>query len=163
MMAGYVGSRGVHEPFRSDDADIVLPTKTPAGYLYPQVDVNGNQCLGSTATISCPANLLDSGGNPIPPSRINEGFGSIAFLHYEGNSFYNALEVAVQKAMSHGVQFQTSFTWGKSIDTGSASGHGDQFSNSISSLPWYDLKSVRGLSALPHNASICEAMRAARS
>ena len=146
LMAGYVGSRGMHEPFRSDDADIVLPTKTPAGYLYPQVDVNGNQCLGSTATISCPANLLDSGGNPIPPSRINEGFGSIAFLHYEGNSFYNALEVAVQKAMSHGVQFQTSFTWGKSIDTGSASGHGDQFSNSISSLPAYDLRALRARS-----------------
>src|ERR1700730_5246394 len=33
-MVGYVGSRGVHEPFRVDDADIVLPTKTSAGYLY---------------------------------------------------------------------------------------------------------------------------------
>jgi hypothetical protein len=146
LMVGYVGSRGVHEPFRMDDADIVLPTKTSLGYLFPQVDVNGNQCLGSTATISCPANLLDSGGNPIPPPRINEGFGSIGFLHYEGNSFYNALETAVQKTMSHGVQFQTSFTWGKSIDTGSATGHGDQFTNSLSSMPNYDLKALRGRS-----------------
>jgi hypothetical protein len=48
--------------------------------------------------------------------------------------------------MSHGIQFQGSFTWGKSIDTGSATVIGDQFSNSISSLPWYDLNSVRGLS-----------------
>ena len=147
LMVGYVGSRGVHEPFRMDDANIVLPTVTPAGYLFPQVDVNGNQCLGSTATISCPANLLDSGGNPIPPPRINEtGFGSIGFLHYEGNSFYNALETAVQKTMSHGVQFQTSFTWGKSIDTGSATGHGDQFTNSLSSLPNYDLTALRARS-----------------
>jgi hypothetical protein len=147
LMVGYVGSRGVHEPFRMDDANIVLPTKTPLGYLFPQVDINGNQCLGSTATISCPANLLDSGGNPIPPPRINEtGFGSIGFLHYEGNSFYNALETAVQKTMSHGVQFQTSFTWGKSIDTGSATGHGDQFTNSLSSLPNYDLTALRARS-----------------
>jgi Carboxypeptidase regulatory-like domain/TonB dependent receptor/TonB-dependent Receptor Plug Domain len=146
LMVGYVGSRGVHEPFRVDDADIVLPTKTSAGYLYPQVDGSGNQCLGSTATISCPANVLDSSGNPIPPSRINEGFGSIGFVHYEGNSFYNALETAVQKTMSHGVQFQTSFTWGKSIDTGSATGHGDQFTNSLSSMPFYDLKALRGRS-----------------
>ena len=46
--------------------------------------------------------------------------------------------------MSHGVELQTSFTYGRSIDTGSAVDHGDQFSNSISSLPWYDLKSIRG-------------------
>jgi hypothetical protein len=140
VMAGYVGSRGVHEPFRSDDADIVLPTVSSAGWLFPQVAVDGSQCIGSTATTQCPNNT----GNP--PPRINEGFGSIAFIHYEGNSFYNALEVAVQKAMSHGVQFQTSFTWGKSIDTGSATGHGDQFLNSISSLPAYDLRALRGRS-----------------
>jgi hypothetical protein len=48
--------------------------------------------------------------------------------------------------MSHGLQFQTSFTWGKSIDTGSGSIAGDTFSNGLSSLPWYDLKSIRGLS-----------------
>jgi hypothetical protein len=54
--------------------------------------------------------------------------------------------VGVQKTMSHGVQIQGSYTWGKSIDTSSVTVAGDQFSNSISSLPWYDLKSVRGLS-----------------
>jgi hypothetical protein len=48
--------------------------------------------------------------------------------------------------MSHGIELQGSFTWGKSIDTGSATGVGDQFSNSIGSLPWYDLRSARGLS-----------------
>jgi hypothetical protein len=67
-------------------------------------------------------------------------------LLYAENSFYDALEVGIHKAMSHGVQLQGSFTWGKSIDTGSATVAGDQFLNSISSLPWYDLKSIRGLS-----------------
>ena len=41
-MVAYVGSRGVHQPFRVDEADLVIPTKTPAGYLWPQVDVIGN-------------------------------------------------------------------------------------------------------------------------
>src|SRR3984893_14975552 len=118
-MVGYVGSRGVHQPFRADDADIVLPTKTPQGYLFP---------------------LAGSG------TTINPNYGSIDALWYRGNTFYDALEVGIHKAMSHGVQVQGSFTWGKSIDTGSATVAGDQFSNSISSLPWYDLKSVRGLS-----------------
>ncbi|MEO8726397.1 MAG: TonB-dependent receptor, partial [Acidobacteriaceae bacterium] len=34
-MVAYIGSRGIHQPFRVDDADIVLPTKTSAGYLWP--------------------------------------------------------------------------------------------------------------------------------
>ena len=136
-MVGYVGSRGVHEPFRSDDADIVLPTLTSAGYLYPQVDVNGNLL---TAQCTADPNQCNS------PSKINPNFGQIHYLAYEGNSYYHALEVAVQKPMSHGVQFQSSFTWSKSMDTGSAAGHGDQFSNSISTLPFYNLGTLRARS-----------------
>jgi hypothetical protein len=136
LMLGYVGSRGVHEPFRVDDADIVLPTKSSAGWLFPQVDAGGNQCIDPLCTTIT--------GNP--PPKINDDFGSIARLHYEGNSYYHALELAVQKTMSHGVQFQTAFTWGKSMDTGSAAGHGDQFSNSLSSLPYYDLRMLRSRS-----------------
>jgi hypothetical protein len=119
-LVGYIGSRGVHEPFRVDDLDDLLPTKTPQGYLFLPADGSG--------------------------STLNPNYGVIGGTFYEGSSFYDALELAVQKAMSHGVQIQTSFTWGKSIDTGSAAGHGDQFSNSLSSLPWYDLRSLRGLS-----------------
>src|SRR5947208_14587733 len=35
LRVGYVGSRAVHQPFRTEDADIVLPTLTPQGYLWP--------------------------------------------------------------------------------------------------------------------------------
>jgi hypothetical protein len=138
VMVGYVGSRGVHEPFRVDDADIVLPKMSSAGWLFPQVDVLGNVYDPTNCNQTDPNGTDPSQCNP--PSKINDGFGSIGSLRYEGNSYYHALEFAVQKAMSHGVQFQTAFTWGKSMDTGSAAGHGDQFSNSISSLPSYDLK-----------------------
>jgi hypothetical protein len=118
LMVGYVGSRGVHEPFRTDDGNIVFPTLTPEGrWLFPNPVQSGN--------------------------KINGHYGQIHYLAFEGNSYYHALEVAVQKTMSHGVQFQTAFTWGKSVDTGSAAGHGDQFSNSISSLPYYDLRLLR--------------------
>jgi len=144
LMVGYVGSRGVHEPFRVDDADITLPTLTSAGYLYPHTDVLGNIFVPGQCNQTDP-----NGSDPpqcIAASKINTNFGQIHYLAYEGNSYYHALEVAVQKAMSRGLQFQTSFTWGKSMDTGSAAGHGDQFSNSISSLPFYDLKSLRARS-----------------
>src|SRR3981081_4722635 len=30
-MVAYVGSRGIHQPFRVDDANLAIPTKTSAG------------------------------------------------------------------------------------------------------------------------------------
>jgi hypothetical protein len=59
---------------------------------------------------------------------------------------YDALEVQVMNRMSHGFQVQGSYTWGKNIDTGSASVIGDPFSNSIPSLYWFCKSCRRGLS-----------------
>jgi hypothetical protein len=131
-MVAYVGSRGVHQPFRVDEADLVLPTKTPFGYLWPQVDISGNLTTGPNA------------GNP--PNTLNPSFGSVRGMFYEGHSYYNALEAQLAKRMSHGFQVQGTFTWAKSMDTSSASTAGDSFGNSISSLHWFDLRLSRGLS-----------------
>jgi len=132
VMVAYVGSRGVHQPFRVDEANLVLPTKTSVGYLWPQVDASGNLTTGPNA------------GNP--PNPINPNFGSIRGMFYKGHSSYNAFEAQLAKRMSHGLQVQGTYTWSKSIDTSSASVAGDTFGNSISSLPWFDLRLNRGLS-----------------
>ena len=116
-MVAYVGSRGVHQPFRVDEADLAIPTLTSAGYLWPSND-----------------------------SPINPAFGSIRGLFYQGRSYFNALELQLAKRMSHGFQMQGTFTWGRSIDTSSATVAGDAFSNSISSLDWFDMRLTRGLS-----------------
>ena len=116
-MVAYVGSRGLHQPFRVDDADMALPTVTSAGYLW---DPNA--------------------------SRLNDNYGSIRGMFYQGRSYFNALELQLAKRMSHGFQLQGTFTWGKSIDTSSATVAGDAFGNSISSLNWFDMRLVRGLS-----------------
>jgi len=116
-MVAYVGSRGVHQPFRVDDADMALPTLTSAGYLW---DPNA--------------------------SRLNDNYGSVRGLFYQGRSYFNALELQLAKRMSHGFQVQGTYTWGKSIDTSSATVAGDAFGNSISSLNWFNMRLVRGLS-----------------
>jgi hypothetical protein len=131
-MVAYVGSRGVHQPFRVDDANMTLPTKVAGRYVWPQVDVDGNLLTGPHA------------GNP--PDTINSKFGSIHGMFYQGRSYFDALEFQLAKRMSHGFQVQGTFTWGKSIDTSSATVAGDAFSNSISSLNWFDPKLGRGLS-----------------
>jgi hypothetical protein len=131
-MVAYVGSRGIHQPFKVDESDLVIPTKTPYGYLWPQVDANGNLTTGPNA-----------GNQPTP---INPNFGSVRGIFYEGHSYYNALEAQLAKRMSHGLQVQGTYTWGKSMDTSSASVAGDTFGNSISSLHWFDMRLSRGLS-----------------
>jgi len=62
-------------------------------------------------------------------------------------SYYNALQVQVEKRMSHGLQVLSSFTWGRTMDTSSGSFAGDNFSADLSpTIPWWDLQIVRGLS-----------------
>jgi hypothetical protein len=127
-MVAYVGSRGVHQPFRVDDANLTIPTKTSAGYLWPFVSDPNDPNFGQ----------------PLDP--INPKFGSIRGMFYRGGSSYNALELQLAKRMSRGFQVQGTYTWSKSIDTSSASVAGDTFGNSISSLDWFDLKLNRALS-----------------
>lgn len=118
--AAYVGSRGVHQPFRVEDADIVLPTLTSQGYLWPLP-------IGTGA-------------------RLNPNAGRITAAFWQADSYYDALQIQVRKQFVNGLQFGTSYTWGKSIDTSSGSMVGDEYSNSISSPLWFDPRLNRGLS-----------------
>jgi len=119
-MVGYIGNRGVHDVLKYDEINSVVPTLSSAGYLFPSPAGSG--------------------------ALFNPNFGSIRAMMFAGNSSYNALETEVSKTMSHGVQFQASFTWSKSIDEDSSNIAGNQFSNSISSMPFYAPASMTGLS-----------------
>jgi Carboxypeptidase regulatory-like domain/TonB-dependent Receptor Plug Domain/TonB dependent receptor len=113
----YVGSRGVHQPFRTDDANVVIPTGTASGYLWPTP-------IGSGTV-------------------LNPNAGAIRFLNWRGDSYYDALELGITKKMSHGLQIQGSYTWGKSIDTSSGVIAGDTLANAISSPLWFNLRMNR--------------------
>jgi hypothetical protein len=120
LTVGYVGSRGVHEPYRVDNIDMVIPTLTSAGYLWPL--------------------------NPTPADRVNPNFGRINATLWQANSFYHAMQVDVAKRVSHGVQFHVAYTFGKSIDTLSASEADDSYPNGLFSQPFFDQRTTRGLS-----------------
>jgi hypothetical protein len=117
-MVAYVGSHAVHQPFRADDMNDVLPTLTSAGYLWPSP-------IGSGTV-------------------LNPNVGRIDTIQWTNNSSYNALDTEVTKRLSHGLQIQGSYTWSRVIDEGSASIVGDPFANSISSLFFFAPKYRRG-------------------
>jgi Carboxypeptidase regulatory-like domain/TonB dependent receptor/TonB-dependent Receptor Plug Domain len=120
LLVGYVGNHGVHMLNRADDVNMVLPTLTPQGYLWPSPVGSG--------------------------TVLNTNVGDIRGEYWTGTSLYDALEVELTKRMSHGFQVETSYTWGKNIDTGSASNIGDPFVNSISSPLFFCPRCRRGLS-----------------
>jgi hypothetical protein len=120
VMAGYVGNHGVHMINREEDANTVLPAASPEGYLWPSPVGSG--------------------------TVLNPNAGDIRAIYWDGDSEYDALEAQVTKKMSHGFQVQGSYTWGKAIDTGSTSTHGDDFTNSIGSLLYFCKTCRRGLS-----------------
>jgi len=68
------------------------------------------------------SNLGCSGGwyacNP------NPNFPYIAGMIFDGWSNYNALQLRLQKRMSHGIEFQANYAFSKSLDTGTSRGWG---------------------------------------
>jgi len=133
-MVAYVGSHGVHEPFAVDDMNIVLPTKTPIGYLWPYPVGSGNPLNSAPSTTV---------------SRIDH-------LEWTNSTHFDALEAQISQRMSHGIQVQGSYTWSKAIDDGDGILIGDPFSNSISSLFFFDPKLRRGLADfnVAHNLTV---------
>jgi hypothetical protein len=142
---GYIGSHGVHMLIRGDDGNMALPTLTPAGYLFPcgpPPNDDGTCTAGNNAA-----------GNS---AKINQSLGPIRYLYWGTDSFYDGMNLNIEKRMTHGLQFQVAYTWAKSIDDDSATIAGDTFGNSLNSLYWFAPKSLRGLSDfnVAQNASI---------
>ena len=138
---GYVGSRGVHQPYRVDNIDMVLPAQlTSAGYLWPC----GPNGLGN----QCASGFLPSGtqANPVPSPTVNPNYGRISAALWQANSSYDALQANVTKRMSHGFTFTGAYTWGKSIDTLSSTEANDAFPNGLFNQLYFDQSTTRGLS-----------------
>ena len=114
-----MGSHGVHQPYRQDNFDTVLPTLTPAGYLYPPAAAS---------------------------QTLNPNFGRINGNLWQASSSYHALQAVITKSMSHGIQFHGAYTWSKSIDTLSATVADDAFPNGLMNPLFFDQHTSRGLS-----------------
>jgi hypothetical protein len=136
---GYVGSRGVHMLIRGDDSNMVIPCP-PA-------------CSTST---QIPGRVLWPFNPTNQDLRINKNFGGTRFLFFGTDSSYRALQMNVQKRMSHGFQFGGSYTYSKSMDDDSATIAGDAFANSITSWFWFNPKISHAVSDynVTHSAAI---------
>jgi hypothetical protein len=164
----YAGSRAWHNAFQTDDLNTVFPYKTSAGWLFP--NPVGSGCFGvnpapppatsqgppdcsvTDVALGLPATFNSNGtvsnNHGITPGLlINSNVAQIQSTIFQAQSWYNSLQVRVDKRMSHGFQVGGAFTWGKSFDTSSSSFAGDNYSNNPSAIiPWWDTSIIKGLS-----------------
>ncbi|MGH9785035.1 MAG: TonB-dependent receptor domain-containing protein, partial [Terriglobia bacterium] len=84
--------------------------------------------------------------------RTNPAFDYIRFNTASGDSWYNSFQFGLQKRLSEGLQFQSSYTWSKSIDTTQGVVPADS-SGDISPVDALDNRTDKGPSAfdLLHN------------
>jgi len=162
----YTGAKGVHNPFQTDELNTVFPTKTSAGWLFPVVPSTPDPtgviptgtpvgCAASTTFNGKTVSLVPAGAcgssidNPtsiVPGLLINSHTADIQSTTFPAESWYEGLQVKVEKRISHGFQMGGSFTWGKAFDTSSSSFAGDNYSNNISpTIPWWDLSITKGV------------------
>jgi len=118
---GYIGSHGVNMMIRGDDFDMVLPTLTSAGWLWP----------------------FNPTGQDL---RLNKNFAGIRGMSFGSGSTYEAAQFSVQKRMSSGLQIGGSYTYSKAMDDTSATIAGDAFSNSITTWFWFAPQISRAVS-----------------
>jgi Carboxypeptidase regulatory-like domain/TonB-dependent Receptor Plug Domain len=138
-MVAFVGSHNIHQAFSTDDSNMVLPTQTSAGYLWPcGPDGSGNSCASGYSPTGTQA-------APVRSLRLNPNVGPIRSLTWDGSSHYSGFQGELIKSMSHGVQAQASYTWGKCIDMGSGGLLGDPYANSLSSLIFFNRASRHGV------------------
>ena len=87
VSVSYAGSRGINL-FEAQDGNPTVPTR-----------VNGREFW--------------TGTDP----RINPNWGFVELRTTGADSWYNSLQFGLQKRLSHGLQFQSSYTYSKVLDT----------------------------------------------
>ncbi|MBI4483625.1 MAG: TonB-dependent receptor [Acidobacteria bacterium] len=114
----YVGSRGVHLPRAVADANANVPQGFLDGRLFW----------------------------PATRSRLNPVWSTIRYRPTDGNSFYHSWVAGLTKRFSGGLQFQASYTFGRSVDDSSAVFNENEFTNTIPVANIFDRTAERGLS-----------------
>jgi hypothetical protein len=117
---GYTGSHGVHLPLIENDINTALPASVnSSGYFWPVP--------------------IGSGAKPWP------SWGSVTGVFWPASSRYDALNARLQKRFGHGLLAQASYTWSKSLDSGSNS-LPTAYANTVSNLPYFDPRLRRSVS-----------------
>jgi hypothetical protein len=109
LAVSYVGYRGIHL-WQVREGNPIPATNTvngaPAWYPYLCNGVAQADNICSVPVTNNPAY-----------QTINPAYASVIRTGTWGDAWYNSLQVNVMKRLSHGLEFQSAYTWSKTLDT----------------------------------------------
>ena len=124
LLVGYVGSRGINLP-RYANPNTAIPDISPDGTLFFPATRNG-----------------------VTTTRRFPAFTRIRLATNGSDSWYNALQVSLQKRFDRHYQVQVSYNYSKSLDTASGLAASDFGNTSELPMLYYDMRGQRSVSAL---------------
>lgn len=135
---GYVGSKGTHLANFLPINNFV-PSEVAALGAAPATSVaDETNRLANFQAVSA----LEGTGT----LRNDPRFDQVNLVTYSATSFFNSMQILVQKALSHGLMVQASYTRSKSIDTSSSAYPQQDYLGDGIPQNVNNLKSARGLS-----------------
>lgn len=121
LSVAYAGSRGI-DLWQITEGNPRCPTQNsyvPQGCSAITL-FNGPTQWISPAALTNANNLLNSGATtftaPATNARLNSFWSEIQYDNSTGESWYNSLQVNLTKRVTHGLEFQSAYTWSKSLD-----------------------------------------------
>ena len=112
LTVAYAGSRGINLP-QSRDGNPAIPNGIPTGGDATCVAPPAGTVVNPASTVFGQATACYRTAGLV---RRNPAFPQLTVFPTGGDSFYNALEVLLNKRLSRGFQLQSSYTWSKIID-----------------------------------------------
>jgi hypothetical protein len=119
LSVSYVGLRGIHI-WTNREGNPVRMGLTPGVNGTPAnvytATINGQEYF-SAGVVSC--------ANVVPSCRMNPNFDAMQFVQTTGDSYYNSLQVVVNKRLGHGLELQSAYTYAQNLDTTQANMDGN--------------------------------------
>jgi hypothetical protein len=122
LQVGYVGQRGTH---------LMVPFDYAQRVLLPNSACATPPCTGPSPYFSANPTLYSVLGNP---AQGGEG-ATVSGTKSNGNMRYNSLQAVLQKQMSHGLQYQVSYTFSKCMSD--STGYYGAWNNALSASAYW--------------------------
>jgi hypothetical protein len=117
LTVSYVGLRGIHLYANREGNPVQMGINnsytytiagTPTTVQGYTTTVNGQEYF-SSGVVTC--------ANTVPTCRMNPNFGAMQYVETGGDSYYNSMQVVLNKRLGHGLEFQSAYTYAQNLDT----------------------------------------------
>jgi hypothetical protein len=124
LTVSYVGMRGLHL-YTNREGNPVTAAYNVNGAEFWTTNTLGTALVLIPTSGAITSSTVTSCSNVVPSCRNNPNFAGTQFVTTSGDAWYNSLQVVLNKRLSRGLEFTSSYTWAKNLDTTTANMDGN--------------------------------------